>query len=97
MFVFLPRKQFEGFQPPAPTLPRTPGHHQEWINACRGQGKPLSNFGYASGLTEALLLGNLALRTGKKIEWDARKMHAVNCPEADPFIHPQFRKGWALD
>lgn len=96
MFVLLPRKQFEGFVAPAPTLPRTASHHQEWLEACRGRGKTLSNFGYASVLTEALLLGNVALRTGKSLEWDAKEMRARNCPEAAPFVRPAFRKGWAL-
>ncbi len=96
MFVLLPRKRFEGFTPPAPTLPRTLSHHQEWVDACRGQGKTQSHFGYAAILTEALLLGNVALRTGKRIEWDSAKMRAKNCPEADAFIHPEFRKGWRL-
>ena len=59
-------------------------------------GKPLSNFGYASVLTESLLLGNVALRVGKKLEWDAQTMRALNTPEADQFIKPQFRAGWSL-
>ena len=48
MFVLLPRKQFEGYQPPAPTLPRVKSHHQEFVDACRGQGKTQSHFGYAA-------------------------------------------------
>jgi predicted dehydrogenase len=96
MFVLLPRKQFAGYSPPAPSLPRTQSHHQEWVDACRGQGTTQSHFGYAAALTEALLLGNVALRTGKKIAWDATKMQAKNCPEATPFLHPAFRKGWKL-
>ncbi len=96
MFVMLPRKQFEGFQRPAETIPRTASHHQEWVDACRGQGKSLSNFGYASVLTESLLLGNVALRVGKKLEWDAAAMRAKGCPEADRFIKPEFRRGWTI-
>lgn len=96
MFVLLPRKQFVGFTPPPATLPRTASHHQEWVEACLGVGKALSPFGYASVLTEALLVGNLALRTGKAIEWDSAGMRAVNSPEADPFIRPEFRSGWSL-
>ena len=80
MFVLLPRKQFEGLTPPAPTLPRVASHHQEWVDACLGKGTTLSNFGYAAGLTEALLVGNLALRTGKAIEWDSAGMRAVQLP-----------------
>ena len=96
MFVLLPRKQFADYHPPPKTLPRTVSHHQEWVDACRGSAKPLSNFGYAARLTESLLLCNVALRTGSRIEWDVAKMRATNCPEADRFIHPKFRKGWSL-
>jgi predicted dehydrogenase len=96
MFVLLPRKSFEGFEPPAPTLTRPASHHREWVDACLGHGTPLSNFGYASVLTESLLVGNLALRTGKEIHWNHEAARAEGCPEADPFIKPEFRKGWSL-
>lgn len=97
MFVLLPRKQFQGYQAPEKTLPRVRSHHAEWVDACRGTGKPLSNFGYASVLTESLLLGNVALRTGgKTIEWDAKAMKATGCPEADQYVKPEFRQGWTL-
>lgn len=95
-FVLLPRKQFEGYTPPAPTLPRVASHHAEWIEACRGGSKPLSNFGYASVLTESLLLGNVALRAGGKINWDSRQMRATDCPQADPILRPAFRSGWEM-
>jgi predicted dehydrogenase len=95
-FLLLPRKQFEDYQPPAASLPRVASHHHEWVAACKGEGKTLSNFGYASVLTESLLLGNVALRVGKKFEWDAKNMQAKGCPEAAPLIHPEFRRGWTL-
>jgi predicted dehydrogenase len=96
MFVLLPRKQFVDYQPPAPTLPRVASHQKEWLDACRGLGKTQSPFEYAARLTESLLLGNVALRAGKPIEWDAERMRAKDCPEATPFIHPRFRTGWSL-
>jgi predicted dehydrogenase len=96
MFVLLPRKEFVDFVPPAPTLPQTPSHHQEWVDSCRGHGTTQSPFSYAAGLTEALLVGNLALRTGRSIEWDSAAMRATNAPEADAFIRPEFRRGWSL-
>jgi len=95
-FVLLPKATFDGFAVPEPTLPRTPGHHREWVDACRGQAMPLSNFAYASVLTEALLLGNLALRTGGPIEWHAETMRAGSAA-ADAYIRPTFRSGWSLD
>jgi hypothetical protein len=96
MFVLLPRKQFEGYQPPPPTLPRVESHHREWLDACRGEGRTQSPFAYAARLTEALLVGNLALRTGRAIEWDAGGLRATGTPEAEAFIRPAFRSGWSL-
>ncbi len=96
MFVLLPRRYFEGYKSPRRTLSRTRSHHQEWIDACRGKAKSQSHFGYAAMLTESLLLGNVALRTGKPIDWDAKAMRARGLPEADRFIKPEFRNGWSL-
>ncbi|MBI2928900.1 MAG: Gfo/Idh/MocA family oxidoreductase [Verrucomicrobia bacterium] len=96
MFLLLPRKTFAGYQPPKPTLPRPIDHHQEWIHACKTSAATGSNFAYASVLTESLLLGNVALRVGKRIEWDAKRMKVKGCPEADPLVRPEFRDGWQL-
>jgi len=96
MFWLLPRKEFTDYKSPAPTLPRTPEHHVEFIQACKGGAPTQSNFEYASRLTEGLLVGYLAQRTGKRIEWDAKSMKAKGVPEADRFIHPEFRKGWEV-
>ena len=94
--VLLPEKEFEGFRRPEPTLPRSPGHHAEWLQACK-TGKPASaGFEYSGWLTEANHLGNVAYRTGKKIHWSPLKLKADNAPEADPFIHRAYRPGWAL-
>jgi hypothetical protein len=97
----LPERDFSGFEPPAPSLPRGSGpaqlwHYKEWVEACKHGSKTLSDFDYATRLTEAVLLGNVAIRTGKKITWDAEAMRAVDCPEADPLVKPEFRKGWGL-
>jgi hypothetical protein len=96
MFVLLPRKHFLDYTSPAPTLPRTKEHHYEFIQACKGGPKTESSFAYASVLTEALLVGQLALRTGKKIEWSAARMRAIGVPEAEKYVHPEFRKGWSI-
>jgi predicted dehydrogenase len=96
MFLLLPRKEFIGYQPPTPTLPRVKEHHSEWIDACKGGPPTQSNFQYAARLTEGLLVGQLAIRVGKKIEWDAEQMQATGRPEAEEFIHPQFRSGWEV-
>ena len=94
--MLLPEKQFEWFQRPAPTIPRSPGHHQEWLQACK-TGQPTSaNFEYSGWLTEANHLGNVAYRVGKKLQWDPKLLKATNAPEAAPFIHRTYRKGWEL-
>ena len=94
--VLLPEKEFAGFQRPAPTIVRSPGHHAEWLAACKS-GKPTSaNFEYAGWLTEANHLGNVAYRTGKKLQWDPDRLAATNAPEADRFIHRTYREGWSL-
>src|SRR5207237_10196170 len=91
MFLLLPRKNFEGYQPPPPSLSRPGHHHKEWIRACKDGSPTGSNFAYASRLTEPMLLGNLALRAGGGIVWDVNKIIASNCPAADSFMRPRFR------
>jgi predicted dehydrogenase len=70
--------------------------HQEWISACKGGQPGYSNFDIAAYLTEIMLLGCVAMRAGKKLEWDGPNMRAKNAPEASQFVHPSFRKGWQL-
>jgi len=91
----LPEEKFKDYQAPSETLPRSPGHYIEWIQACKGLGPaPGSNFQYSGWVTESNHLGNVAYRTGKKLEWDFVNMRARNAPEADQFIRRPYRKGW---
>jgi predicted dehydrogenase len=94
--VLLPENQFADFVPPTATLPRSPGHHEEWIAAAKSGKRCSADFEYSARLTEANHLGNVAFRTGKKIEWDAENLRAGNTPEADRLIRREYRKGWAL-
>lgn len=95
-YELLPEDNFIDFKKPEQTLPRSPGHHQEWIRACKGGEPAMSNFDYASALTETLLLGNLAVLTGEPIYWDPENLKAINCPKADCYISRPYRKGWSL-
>lgn len=70
-------------------------HHLEWIAACKGGTAGYSNFDIAAYLTEIILLGCVALRVGKKLEWDGPGMRAKNAPEADLIIRRATRQGWA--
>jgi hypothetical protein len=93
----LPEEKFRDYRPPAPTVPRCGGQHQEWIAACKGGPPTLCNFvDFAAPLTEIMLLGCLAQRVGEKIEWDAANMRARNHPAAGRFIQRDYRKGWEI-
>jgi predicted dehydrogenase len=84
------------FKAPAPTIPNSIGHHNEWIKAAKEGTQSLCNFAYSGRLTETVLLGNVAYRAGKKLQWDAKTLKATNCPEADKFLSKEYRKGWTL-
>lgn len=92
----LPEEKFADFKRPDPFIPDSIGHHREWIEACKTGGPTTCNFDYSGALTEAALLCNVALRTGRKLTWDAGNLKAIGCPEADKFIRRKYRKGWTL-
>jgi predicted dehydrogenase len=92
----LPEGDFKDYKRPEPTIAKSIGHHREWIEACKGRGTTLCNFDYSGALAETVLLGNVAYRAGKKLEWDAVALKAKNCPEADRYLRRDYRKGWSL-
>ena len=95
-YKLLPEEKYADFEAPKPTIASSPGHHKEWVLACKGGPAALCNFEYAGALTESVLLGNVAYRTGKKVEWDAAAMKVKGVPEADAYLRREFRKGWSL-
>jgi predicted dehydrogenase len=95
-YKLYPEAKFSDFTPPARTIPDSIGHHKEWIQACKTGSPTTCNFDYSGALSEAVLLGNVAFRTGKKLEWDPAKMIAKNCPEAERYLRRQYRTGWVL-
>lgn len=92
----LPLSLAKEFPKTEKTIPRSPGHHLEWIAACKGGQPAGANFDYSGPLTENVLLGNLAIRVGKKLHWDGQNMKCANVPEADDLIKCQYRDGWTL-
>jgi predicted dehydrogenase len=93
-----PESLQKSFTPPAPFIPRSKGHHREWIDAIKGGPAAFSNFEYGGRLTEIVLLGVLSLRLGgEKVYWDAAKMKAVGIPDADAIIREPVRKGWEIE
>lgn len=78
------------------TIPKSPGFHKEWLDACRG-GKPATcHFGYTGPMTETVLLGNAAYRAGGGFDWDAKTLNATGNEEAGQYIRAEYRKGWEL-
>ena len=95
--VLFPQEKFADYQPPVQTIPRSVGHHREWFNACKaGTQDTTCNFDYSGTLAETVLLGAVAFRSGKKLEWDAVAMKATNAHEADKFLSREYRKGWEV-
>jgi predicted dehydrogenase len=93
-----PSKLRQEFQKPPRTIPRSIGHRAEWIKACKDR-KPedaKAGFAYSGPYTESLLVGMLAVRLQKRIEWDSAAMKAGNAPEADTLVRKQYRKGFGI-
>lgn len=93
----IPEARMKAFQPPPMTLPRSPGNDREWLDACKGsETRPGAGFGFSGVVTEALLLGNVALRTGERLIWDRANLKVVNTTSAERYIRPEHRQGWGL-
>jgi predicted dehydrogenase len=94
----IPEAKMQAYEKPPKTLPRSVGHRAEWIQACKDR-KPAdakAGFDYSGPYTEALLVGNLAVRLQKPIKWDSAAMKAADAPEADPLIRKTYRDGFGV-
>jgi hypothetical protein len=94
----LPREQFENVEQRRPlTLPSSPGHYREWVDACRGGPIPLSNFEYAAPFAEFIALGSLSTRfPGEPIEFEPLSGRITNHPRAAEFLAYSYRDGWTI-
>jgi predicted dehydrogenase len=95
----IPESKMQAYERPEKTIPRSPGIHEEWVAACKGNGKTTSHFDYASKLTEMMLLGNVAVKLKDKntiLEWDGPNLRFKNLEEANLLLHTQYRDGWKL-
>lgn len=98
-----PEERAKDYGTPPKKLERSPGHHQEWLNACKGGPAAGSNFDWAGPMTEAVLLGNVALRsqlredlTRRQLLWDAKQLAFSNHDAANQFLRREYRKGWSV-
>ncbi|MBN1894212.1 Gfo/Idh/MocA family oxidoreductase [bacterium] len=95
----IPESRMQDFKRPEKSIPRSPGIHAEWIEACKSGKKSTTDFSYSGPLTETMLLGNIAIRvkgSNKTLEWDPVKMEITNHPEANAFLSMAYRDGWNL-
>ncbi|MDR1053222.1 MAG: Gfo/Idh/MocA family oxidoreductase [Planctomycetaceae bacterium] len=90
-----PQEKFKDYKRPEQTIPPSIGHHNEWLNAIKNGGTTLCNFDYSGTLTETVLLGAVAYRTGKKITWDPVAFK-TDVAEANELLSVPRRKGWEL-
>ncbi len=92
----IPLKRTREFKNPKRVLPRVKGHHRNWLDACKGQGQASTHFDYAGPLTEWVLMGNVALRAGKKLDFDWKNLKITNVPEANQYLKPELAEGWTI-
>lgn len=99
-----PEERAQDYGSPPKVLPRSPGHHEEWLRACKGGSQvPGSNFDWSGPMSETVLLGNVALRpqlreelTRKKLIWDSEHLRFTNHESANQFLRRDYRDGWQV-
>ena len=93
----VPMEKMKDYHFPPELLTRSPGHYRDWIRAAKGGDPSCSNFSVAGPFVEWMLLGVIALRVEGKVEWDSAKMRVTNNSDANKYIKPTYRKGWAVN
>jgi hypothetical protein len=91
-----PADKFADYEPPEPKDWGRTGVEADWVRAIQQGTQPGCHFGHAGPMTEGLLLGNVALRVGQRIEWDPLAFRVTNCEQANTFVRRDYRKGWEL-
>lgn len=91
----LPEDKFADYQPPEPSIPDSPGFHEEWIAACKGGPPATCHFDYSGPLAETVLLGNVAYRAGG-FDWNAKTLQTGDNVQAQELIRESYRAGWEL-
>lgn len=94
--MLLPEGEFDGVARPKQWIPKSIGHHNEWVDAIKNDKSTTCNFDYSGSLTECVLLGVASFRGQQAIEWDAENLKVKNDSGAQEFIHKEYRKGWTL-
>ena len=94
-YQLIPKSRMKKYGRPPKRIPLSVGHDKEWVDACRGGPRAGSDFvNHAGLLTETPLLGNIAMRVGKKLDWDGPNMKFTNDDMANRYLHRAYREGW---
>ena len=93
-FKLFPEDKFQGVR--RPRIPQGTSHADNWLRACKDGGQPGCYFDYSGPLSETVLLGTVAFRAGRKLQWDGESLEVTNCPEANELLHYEYRKPWKL-
>lgn len=92
----LPESRMKAFKRPPKVLPRSIGHYEEWIAACKGGAAAGADFSYGGPLTELVLLGNIAVRLKKRLYWDGPAQKFINDDDANKYLAESYHNGWSL-
>lgn len=95
----IPESRMKEYTRPEKTIQRSPGIHEEWVAAIKAGKKSTTDFSYSGALTEVMLLANIAVRMAEKrtvLQWDGEKLEFPNLPEANHYVHKEYRQGWSL-
>ncbi|MCU0915015.1 MAG: Gfo/Idh/MocA family oxidoreductase [Planctomycetes bacterium] len=102
-YRLIPDARMKEYGKPPQKIARSPGHHKEWLIACKGGAPARANFDWAGPLTEAVLVGNIALKMekelyqkGLQLHYDGPNMQVTNLPEANQYLRDEYREGWTL-
>jgi predicted dehydrogenase len=92
----IPIDRMRDYEFPPEILTRSPGHHRDWIRACKGGDPACSNFSVSAPFTEWVALGAIAIHLNTRLEWDAANMRITNNAAANDLLRPYIRKGWEI-
>jgi len=94
--LLLPEGEFRDFPNPPKTMPRVADHYREWTQACKTGSRTSCPVEFGCEMTEVALLGTIALRTGRVLQWDSQAMRITNSSQAHAHVDPSYRAGWSL-
>jgi len=96
LVALLPQEDFKDKKLPASFIPKSIGHHKEFVQACKGEGKTGCLFDYTGALTESVLLAHIGLMVGKKFKWDTKALKSPDCSAVQDHLRRDYRKGWTI-